>query len=253
MKPVVYPYKMSSRSAKILAKELATVRVSPEGKFKNNHHRPIVNWGNSESPKWLDFSHSLVLNWPLNVGVAANKLRSFYMFKSAEVCHPDWTTEKEIAECWKAAGETIIARKTLTGCGGAGIVVCEEGDPLPDAPLYTLYFKKKHEYRVHVFNGEILDFQEKKRKQGEEDVNGKIRNHSNGWVFCRDNVVPPEVVQSEAIKAVASLGLTFGAVDVGYNVHYNKPCIFEVNTAPGIQGSTVESYVKAIKDYIEKY
>lgn len=252
MKPVIYPYKMKSASAKMLAKELDTVRVSPDGKFKNNYHRPIVNWGNSEYPEWLDFSNSIVMNWPVQVSIATNKLWSFQLFSVDGVCHPDWTTEKEVAQCWQAAGETIVVRKELTGKGGSGIVICEEGDKLPDAPLYTIYFKKKHEYRVHVFDGKVIDFQEKKREKGKEDVDGKIRNHSNGWVFCRNDVVLPEIVQSESIKAVASLGLTFGAVDVGFNVHYNRACVFEVNTAPGLTETTAKKYAETINNYIKK-
>ena len=252
MRPVIYPYKMSSASAKMLAKELDTVSVSPDGKFKNNYHRPIVNWGNSHHPEWLEDSYSKVLNWPLRVYTACNKILAFNSFSLAEVSHPEWTTNKEIAETWQAAGETILVRKLLTGHGGSGIVICEEGDKLPDAPLYTIYFKKKHEYRVHVFDGKVIDFQEKKQEKGNGYVDGKIRNHSNGWVFCRNDVVLPEIVQSESIKAVASLGLTFGAVDVGFNVHYNRSCVFEVNTAPGLTDTTAKKYAESITNYINK-
>ncbi len=254
-KCVVYPYKMKSASAKMLAKELDTVRVSPDGKFKNNYHRPIVNWGNSEHPTWLPewWQHDqLVVNLPDKVKRACNKLFSFKAFTAVGVNHPDWTTEKEIAECWQLAGNTIVVRKELTGHGGSGIVICEPDDALPDAPLYTLYFKKKHEYRVHVFDGKVIDFQEKKREKGNEDVDGKIRNHSNGWVFCRADVVLPDGVSEQAIRAVAALGLTFGAVDVGFNLYYNKPCVFEVNTAPGLTETTAKKYAEAITNYINK-
>jgi len=253
MKPVVYPYKMKSDSAKMLAKELNTMRVSPDGKFRNNYGRPIVNWGNSVLPHWLgDWPDQLVLNEPWRVALACNKLSSFEQFSLDGVAHPDWTTEKEIAETWQAAGETILVRKLLTAKGGEGIVICEPEDILPDAPLYTVYFKKKEEYRVHVFDGKVIDVQQKKREKGNEDVNGRVRNHSNGWVFCRDGVTAPDAVQAESIKAVASLGLTFGAVDVGFNVHYGKPCVFEVNTAPGLTETTAKKYAEAITNYINK-
>jgi len=255
MKPIVYPYKMQSGSAKMLAKELNTVRVSPDGKFRNNYKRPIVNWGNSEHPEWLGEwwqTDQVVLNKADQVKRATNKLASFRLFKDKEVAHPEWTTHKEIAEMWLAAGETIVVRQTLTGHGGDGIIIVETGDTLPDAPLYTLYFKKKHEYRVHVFDGKVIDFQEKKRERDNGDIDSKVRNHANGWVFCRSDVVLPDSVRVEAIKAVSALGLTFGAVDVGFNTHYSTACVFEVNTAPGLTDTTAKVYAAAIMKYIEE-
>ena len=239
----------------MLAKELNTVRVSPDGKFRNNYKRPIVNWGNSEHPEWLNVwgrNEQLVINEPYLVARACNKLSSFQAFSLGEVAHPEWTTNKGVANDYLAGGETIVVRQTLTGHGGDGIIIVETGDTLPDAPLYTKYFKKKHEYRVHVFDGKIIDFQEKKREKGNEEINGQVRNHDNGWVFCREGIVLPDVVAIEAIKAVGALGLTFGAVDVGYNLHYNRPCVFEVNTAPGLTDTTAKVYAATIMKYIEE-
>jgi glutathione synthase/RimK-type ligase-like ATP-grasp enzyme len=49
---------------------------------------------------------------------------------------------------------------------------------------------------------------------------------------------------------VKALGLTFGAVDLGLTPT-GKFKILEVNRAPGIEGSTIEAYVKAINKWIE--
>ena len=38
------------------------------------------------------------------------------------------------------------------------------------------------------------------------------------------------------------LGLDFGAVDVIWNEHESKAYVLEINTAPGLEGSTVEDY-----------
>ena len=42
---VILPYKMKSKSAKVLAEALGVRRVRPDGKFKNNFNHTIVNWG----------------------------------------------------------------------------------------------------------------------------------------------------------------------------------------------------------------
>jgi len=242
-----------SSSAKVLAQAFGAERVKPDGKFMNNYKRPVINWGNSELPAWMTRWHDqVILNHPKHVAKAANKLSTFILFKEAGVKHPEWTTSDDVAFEWLHNKQDILARKTLIGKGGAGIVFIK-ADPeaiLTNAPLYTKYFKKKEEYRVHVVAGKVIDYVMKKKREGVEP-NYQIRNAENGWVFCRDGVVLPNCVAEEAVKAVAALGLTFGAVDVGYNVAKDIPCVFEVNTAPGIEGQTVDSYVKAFKELLK--
>lgn len=252
MKPVFYPYKMKSSSAKQLAQAFGAERVHPDGKFMNNYKRPIINWGNSTPPWWLGkHNNQLVLNYPSCVAVAANKLLSFQMFKEVGVKHPEWTTDYKEALQWWGEGIVVLGRYILTGKGGEGIKVFTSLVPfLSDAKLYTKYFKKKEEYRVHVVAGKIIDFAMKKKRKGVEP-NYQIRNADNGWVFCREGIALPPDVSEQAVKAVTALGLTFGAVDVGYNVAKQEACVFEVNTAPGIQGSTVDSYVKAFQELLK--
>jgi hypothetical protein len=192
--------------------------------------------------KWKD---QVVLNRPDNVKIASNKLLTFQKFAEHGVKCPEWTTNYPEG----IGGERWFARKTLTGKSGDGIVSFVLGEDIV-APLYTKYFKKKHEFRVHVFDGKVIDFVLKKKRLDVE-VNYQVRNHDGGWVFCREGVIVPVVVLQEAIKAVAALGLTFGAVDVGYNEKKNEPCVFEVNTAPGIEGTTLYRYVKAFKEILE--
>ena len=41
-------------------------------------------------------------------------------------------------------------------------------------PLYVKYKKKKAEYRVHVFDGKIMDVQQKKKRRGVEHGAAKL-------------------------------------------------------------------------------
>ena len=257
MKPIFYPYKMYSTSAKLLAKEFGAERVKPDGKFQNNYKRPIINWGNSERPWWMDnWQNQIVLNHPIKVADSCNKLMSFQKFREHNVACSEWTTDIGTAGDWISDGFDVVVRKTLTGKGGQGIVVIQFDpendnivDNLPDAPLYTKYFKRKDEYRVHVFNGKAIDFVQKKRSTPEAD--NQIRNHGKGWVFAREGIILPQCVEREALKAVAALGLTFGAVDVGHNVKKDLACVFEVNSAPGLVGTTITKYKDAITEFLK--
>lgn len=165
---------------------------------------------------------------------------------SNEVSTPEFTEERSTAETWIAEGKVVVARTKLNAHSGAGIVLAARIEDLVDAPLYTTYIKKAQEFRVHIAFGQVIDVtQKRKRTDFEGEVNYAIRNHQNGWVYCREDLTEPEDLRNQAVAAIESLGLDFGAVDIIYNKHYNKCYVLEVNTAPGCEGTTVEAYRQA--------
>jgi len=241
----LFPYKIGSLSAKRLARTLGILRVSPS--YNARRKDVIINWGNSTPPhfRWMEQD----LNKPHAIALASNKLETFREFRSNSFTDvPDWTTNPEEAQHWLDLGLKTYCRKLLSSHSGNGIVICNDGDKLVSAPLYTLHTKHKHEYRVHVFRDQILDVQQKKKKLGYGNGNG-IRNHSNGWVYARAEIAPSEELLSSARRAVNLLGLDFGAVDIGHRLIDNKFFVFEVNTAPGLEGTTLDKYAKAIYNY----
>lgn len=255
----LYPYKMGSRSAKMLREGLSSSlgyrvkMVHPDGRFKPGRSDTVINWGNSTIPNW-EFAYDVDLNTPSKVGLAANKLKSFTAFKQyseVESCHittPQWTTDQNEAQDWLNSGSTIVVRHILNGHSGQGIEIVQEGT-LQAAPLYVEYKKKRYEYRVHVFKGEIIDTQQKKKRNSDvrpATFNTFIRNHDNGWVYCRNDIDSDIFRDALAILAVEALGLDFGAVDIIYNEHENQNYVLEVNTAPGIEGNTLEKYVEVL-------
>lgn len=245
----IFPYKLGSLSAKRLARALRVLRVNHNYNAKRSDI--IVNWGNSKPPhfKWLDDD----LNKPHAIALASNKLNTFLEYRNKSFTHvPQWTTNPSEAQHWLDLGLKTYCRKFLSSHSGNGIIICNNGDKLVSAPLYTLHSKHKDEYRVHVFKGEVLDVQKKKRKLGFTGHSSGIRNHSNGWIYARANVAIPDMLCPIAVQAVELLGLDFGAVDIGHRVIDNKFFVFEVNTAPGLEGSTLDKYAKAIYNYYSK-
>jgi glutathione synthase/RimK-type ligase-like ATP-grasp enzyme len=241
----IFPYKSSSLSAKRLAKSLGVLRVRPTYNAKRKDL--IVNWGNSTPPhfRWMEQD----LNKPHAIALASNKLNTFLEYRSQSFTHvPDWTTNPSEAQHWVDLGYKVYCRTKLTGHSGNGIVICNDGDCIVPAPLYTLHTKHKHEYRVHVFKDQVLDVQMKRKRNGSLGGSG-IRNHSNGWVYARADVLPSEELLLSSIAAVKLLGLDFGAVDIGHRLIDNKFFVFEVNTAPGLEGTTLDKYQKAIYNY----
>ena len=171
---------------------------------------------------------------------------TFSQWRRFEVSCPEWTTDYDTALEWINNGKTVFCRTLTRAHSGRGIHIASISDELVDAPLYTQYIKKQKEFRVHVFRNEVIDLQEKRRSTNSPDSDFLIRNHANGFVFCRDDIIEPTDLRATALSAVAALGLDFGAVDIIYNAYYDKCYALEVNTAPGLEGTTLDSYSKAI-------
>lgn len=249
MKVYLYSYNKGSEGAKALSQTLNIKRLKHENsKFRGGNGKVVINWGCSKLPDQVLACE--VLNKPQAVNNASNKLKSFELFKDAGVSIPPFFTDKGLADDFlgQNPNSSIVCREQLNGHSGAGIVIAGNPDGLVNAPLYVVYIPKKEEYRYHVFNGEVVDIQRKARKMDvpKEDVNWKVRNLDGGFIFAREGVVASPVASEEAIKAVASLGLDFGAVDIIWNQKEDRYYVLEVNTAPGLTGTTLEGYAKRI-------
>lgn len=234
---------MGSESARALALGLGLKRVDGSKTFRKG--TTIINWGRSE---YMPHGRFLprILNKPFAVAKAINKHVTLSVLSGCGVSVPEFTTNMEVAKSWITETDYVYARTDVTGSQGSGIKILTMDEQFVYAPLYTKAIHKAHEYRVHVFKGRIIDFTKKKRRSDTE-CNPYIKNASGGWVFCRDNLSLPERVIEESIKAIAALGLDFGALDVAYKERDNKAYVLEVNTSPGLEGTTLVKYIEAFK------
>lgn len=185
-------------------------------------------------------SHFQITQNPLN------KVEQFERFRQSQVSCPQFATSSEEARNLNC--KTLFARTLINSTNGRGIVEFERSDAVyPRAPLYTEYIPKKAEYRFHVFGGKVIDIQQKKKKREFDDNrNTRIRNLNNGYIYCRDNVVPPDGAATLAVNAVNALGYQYGAVDIIYNEKRNQCFVLEVNSRPGLMGTTLNNYVEAL-------
>lgn len=286
----IYPYNVASESVKKLKSALDAMIIKLEGsKYRYRDTHTIINWGNSRRPSWMS-NDVPVLNKPEDVAIAGNKLSTLEKLEGEVVPTVPFTQEKEDAIGWLRDGDKVFVRHSLTGHSGEGIEVIEnqpsldigqlsrianeletigytalgehvrdeidyisESVPdLPDAPLYTLGVQNHGEYRVHVFNGEVILYQKKSRRvndDGEvvtaEGEEADVRNLASNWVYRTGNLRRLERIEELAINAVDALGLDFGAVDIIKNEN-GEVMVLEVNTAPGLGNTeTLEAYVRA--------
>lgn len=257
----IIPYKISSSSAKFLANFLNIKRIFPNKSYKYLKKDILINWGYSSFPPILtNIKEYNIINPFESVANCVNKINCLTILRENNISCIDFTTNKEEAIELLKNGNTIYCRTLINSTKGNGIVIANTLEELVDSKLYTIYFKNTNEYRVHVFDGKVIDIQEKKR-MSEEKLNSfgiskenrtkRIRNHDSGWCFCRENIVFPEIVGDTAIKAVKALGLTFGACDISFNSKKNNCAVLEINTAPGLEEGleTHKNYCKAFSEY----
>jgi len=213
----------------------------------------VVNWGVADEAKFpeLDTEFNL-LNCPDAVTRAVNKRKAFEIWAGKHVSTVPWTANKAVAQEWLGDGHTVIVRKLLTSKEGNGIVIVEPGEKLIDAPLYSKYIFKIREFRVHATREKAFATVMKVRDPKQEPKSWKIRSYLNGFIFQRSNVPASDKRDALAVQAVNSLGLDFGAVDIIEDKH-GKFYVLEVNTAPGVEGKTTESYAGAIRELADAF
>jgi glutathione synthase/RimK-type ligase-like ATP-grasp enzyme len=219
--------KLGSKSLKLLAEGLSTKLGYKVFRSKKPH------------PKRENITY----------GDCKNKIEQYQFFKAQSISALTFTTNYSEAQAWfsQEPKAVVFARHLTRASEGKGIVVVEEAGALPKAPVYTLYKKKKREFRVHIFKDNVVQVLEKRKRKGfEGTVDTKIRNTANGYVFCSQDVVEPPGIRELALKASKVTNSMFKGVDIGFNEKLNELFVIEVNSAPGIQGSNVTKYVEAM-------
>jgi len=245
MRTRIQPYRSGSTSARALSEATGIRRLRVPTTFRFRSSDRVINWGSTKVLPGAIYA----INHPANVAKAVDKIDAFSHFERYEVPTVPWTVYKGEAEEWQTEGKSVLVRTSCTSSGGRGIIVASPEDTLEDAPLYTMYMPKRREYRVHVLGGEVIFVQEKRRRRDVDGISSKIRNANGGYVFCVQDVDPSDKVLGAAIAACDCLRLDYGAVDIGWNDYYARAYVYEVNTAPGLEGTCLEVVSNAIAEY----
>lgn len=196
-----------SSSCKLLADTLTTklgYKVWRGGSIKS--HAIHVQYGDPRTKDW-----------------------QYKWMKDRELPGPDYTFDKAQVALWLNEGETVIARSLINGQDGDGITVLENTVAIPDAKVYTKYFKTKAEYRVMLFQDKVMQIYEKRRKVGFTST--ILKTTGNGYVLCASNVKPPKGIKELAQKFIYMNRSDIKGIDIAVDKKGNM-LVLEVNSAP---------------------
>jgi glutathione synthase/RimK-type ligase-like ATP-grasp enzyme len=206
----------------------------------------VLRWGSTETFSRL--RSRLELNSLESVTNASNKRRMMEILVEAGIPTPKIVfspfdyPDHELDE-YRDESNNFYVRGANQEVRYTGVL--QRGDLYASKPVVN----KRREYRVHVFNEEVIAIYEKIPNEGNtklfkaHNCHFELKNKEN----CKLTVENQQV----CIDAVKSLGLLFGGVDVMRDKDQNI-FISEVNSAPALNGTNIDRYVTKITEYIKQ-
>lgn len=225
---VIHP-KIAKESATRLAKALKAGVSNPYREDRNEYrgYDLVFNYGVSCHIQY----NKNIINSPASVAICKDKWATFQSLKQAGVPVTEFTHSKQLVpNSWKS----VVCRKTVDGARGEGITFIEKGEPIPDAALYTEYYKHQWEFRIVVFLGKVVGRFLKMEVDDE-------------WELVELEPDGCEEMDAACIKAAKVLGINYVGFDVLAKT-MDKFVILEANSAPII----TDSIIKNIKKYFKE-
>lgn len=250
----------------ILLRQSSPVVRKIQSNTVRNGKKLVVSWGNSSI---LPYADNVI---HLNNGDKRQWINKKEFFAQSstggyESLLVQFTTSATVAQGWLVnslnnVGEPfLVERNVLDGHSGEGIrLLCRSDEVTPSAQLWTVYKKKKDEYRVHffkTFDGRLELYVQKKLLK--RDINShsstfKVRNVTSGWVYSsQENERIPARVLNAAVHMAFMCSLDFGSIDIIHNDRSNAAYVLEVNTASGAVESTARWYANCISNFLRQY
>jgi predicted ATP-grasp superfamily ATP-dependent carboligase len=208
-----------------------------------NDDDTIINWGDSQC------THLFPLNKSSAIRLVANKLTAFDAFSSANVPIPAYAKAKADVG-WE--GLTVVRHK-LTGHSGEGIELCDAQNSRTHRSTSSTFRKNRSIVSMSALlsNGsdagtmslKIIAVQRKARRHDVPTVKstGKSATTPTGSSSPGKAELHRTECLDAARAALDASGLDFGAVDV-ILTKQGKAYVLEINTAPGLEGTTVTDY-----------
>lgn len=205
----------------------------------------LVRWGSSERVPRRPVQY---LNNREAVLLACNKEEALIQMQQNNVPTPQIYRANDRIDRFP-----VLGRRTQH-TQGRDIVLCLQRFDLDRArnagcTHFTSLIPKAREFRVHVFRGDIIKFNEKVLTDADK-YNPWLWNFETGFTFRQ----PRQLLQATrtmldgiAKSAVEALRLDFGAVDICLGDD-GLPRVFEVNTGPSLAEKSLGVYAQKLAE-----
>ena len=297
MDPFVWYSGPTDTTGKLVAEALKAAH----GKRKpaNKKDTLCICWG-CKTDKAVNMGTMPVLNHPDKIKANRHKYNTLRTLHAAGVYVGNFCSAQEIERALDnpAGDETmaipVIGRKNYHQ-GGKDFHTClTKGHVKKAIAAGAMYFRNymdvKFEYRLHVFQGAVINSQKKVERKnlgqafadqhGErikhnavkkgvkldedtlshtlKDLGGRqghanqiIKSNTKGWKFSQVKLSNvSKDLQDLAVRAVVAAGLDFAAVDCVI-LDDGRAAIIELNTGPGLTGTPFDAYVGAFKEVLK--
>lgn len=237
-------YILYSKGSSVTGRHLAEV-LGIKGGVKPPQGREdiLIRWGGTEKTPQRA---GRVVNKRDAIILASNKREALRKMAECHVPIPRTWGINDPGILFPALGRKDHHRK------GSDIVLCIQKSDLQRAlnagcTHMTGLIPKAREFRVHVFENEILKISEKILTEPEKYCPW-IWNYETGFTFRNPRALLPAVqtqLEAAAKAAVQAIGLDFGAVDIciGDDGHMR---VFEVNTGPSLAEKSMGLYARKL-------
>ena len=267
----VFPWDQLSEGATAVAAALDTQKLLRKGsRYRAQDGDVLVNWGASDFNSWFGpRSRDTVLTLNADVSVTIDK-RIFFDRCEGMYAVPRSITIKRQPDRLDMARSMIdlgclsypvLCRVKVKGKDGEGIVIARSSKELVDAPLYVQLEEKSAEYRVHVGRNRdgslaIIGVQQKFLPKGTKKEDCTLRTTSSGcyfvWTKDGEPVKVPEPVRAAALEVFERFPeLTFGGLDVIYDLGRDRAFVIEINSAPEMTEKSAELYAAFFQQFRE--
>ena len=271
-------------------------------KAKHGNKKPATTndgvcicWG-CKTKEGVNMGKLTVLNHPDKIRDNRNKFKTLQVLKAAKINVADFVDAGGVMKELDKKNGTIVlplVGRTRYHQGGKGFWTCLTKGQVKKAidqgaQYFQNYLAVADEYRLHVFQGNVINAQRKTERSNmaeafteqhaeriknnaaksgvkldektmahvlgdigkrQENPDQIIKSNTRGWKFSQVKTVKPEL-QKIAIDAIKAVGLDFGAVDCCI-LEDNSVAIIEVNTGPGLSGSSFDAYITAFTAFLK--
>lgn len=208
----------------------------------------FLRWGNSDPISDSVGLRELELNDKSLIRTSSNKLSSSALISGAGM---DCITFRRD----EPTSYPVVVRKTMSGYGGDGIVVCENEETFSqyrNRYYWSNWIRFKYELGVHIVDGRIAKVFKKVRVKGESEERFPIRNLARGYQYSKVDTARRSFsglpIFVEGFLKVFPVKL--GRIDVGLNADNGRYYVIEFNSAPGIAKNkqTLDMYAEFIAE-----